>query len=105
MKDKFIRFSVTGRGTFPVDMLRYDRCFPVGTGQEAIQSEYLSETTKVILEGAHCTVGRWLSFGWVPRFEGGASHLARHHNSSEEAERNFRYGADSDVPIGVCHER
>jgi hypothetical protein len=74
MKKADIRFTVEGRGEFPLDMLRYDRCFP-RTGEDADmmlrQPEHLRSTRCVTLVALardnrfwQPTEGRWLSFGW-----------------------------------------
>jgi len=74
MKRADIRFTVEGRGNFPLDMLRYDRCFP-RTGDDVMmmetQPEYLRSPRCVTLlalsrESRYWqpTVGRWASFGW-----------------------------------------
>lgn len=75
MTTYFTQFRVTGRGHFPVDMLRYDHCFPAT--QEAVNgidvTRYQRETTEVrevelaqYHNGAmpHITFERWRSFGW-----------------------------------------
>ena len=60
-------YQVTGRGRFPVDMLRYDRCWPVDNiglitgGYEERSSE--TYTVKIRSDKAP-TVGRWNSFCW-----------------------------------------
>lgn len=68
------RVTVEGRGTFPIDMLRYDRCVPrTGDDVHAIVMASIAErpleTRKVSLqmystskEGP--TKDRWKSFGW-----------------------------------------
>lgn len=63
-------FTVEGHGEFPLDMLRYDRCWPKTEADDsrAMESSYLSSpvrrvTLVTISEGAP-TVGRWESFGW-----------------------------------------
>ena len=66
MTTKFRTFKVRGGGTFPIDMLRYDRCWPF-TQQDvhAIESERGKRT--VTLETAHDaspTPSRWNSFLW-----------------------------------------
>lgn len=69
MKDR-LRFKVTGNGYFPVDMLRYDRCFPVNSEDATrIQERCLdfSQTSTVTLESDARIVptkDRWQSFGW-----------------------------------------
>lgn len=63
------RLTVEGQGTFPIDMLRYDRCVP-SDGEDAHKvGAYSLEKRRVQLqmysankEGA--TEGRWASFGW-----------------------------------------
>jgi hypothetical protein len=66
-------FTVTGTGTFPYDMLRYDSCWPqcsadahklgcVYCNREDGQAD--SRRT-VMLKSAHApTHRRWESFGW-----------------------------------------
>jgi hypothetical protein len=65
------RFFVMGKGTFPMDMLRYDGCFPASQdavvaldstvpGNRSIQMRrYVSDKAAVP------TTGRWASFGWT----------------------------------------
>jgi hypothetical protein len=65
------RFFVMGKGSFPVDMLRYDQCFPASQdaavsldseipGNRSIElRRYVSDKTTVP------TTGRWASFGWT----------------------------------------
>lgn len=70
------RFTVRGRGEFPIDMLRYDRCWP-RTGEDVLRIEpsYTSRgdlsTREVTLykytqlkRGSVAEAGRWRSFGW-----------------------------------------
>ena len=74
MKKADIKFTVEGRGEFPLDMLRYDRCFP-RTGVDVEMMERPPE----VLNSPRCvtlvalardwifwqpTLDRWLSFGW-----------------------------------------
>jgi len=73
------RFKVVGKFTFPLDMLRYDSCYPAT--QEAVSKivvksypseskEDAQETPTIELAYAHNerswrpTEGRWSSFGW-----------------------------------------
>jgi len=66
------RFTVAGSGEFPVDMLRYDRCFPNSTEDAlAILTPEKREDYTKIREVALCstrqaapTAGRWNSFCW-----------------------------------------
>jgi hypothetical protein len=64
--------TVTGRGMFPLDMLRYDRCSPERETdsndiQRSVQGEYFTWTVQVIrrvnLKTEAWTVDRWQSFG------------------------------------------
>lgn len=66
-------FTVTGRGRFPMDMLRYDHCFPDSSEDaakitrclEAPDAEEVS--IKLISYFGHPnkpTVQRWRSFSW-----------------------------------------
>ncbi len=65
-------FKVIGTGTFPLDMLRYDCCYPLdsSTASDLGLEPRLEEVT-VYLEKWHqgtsyprITEGRWRSFGW-----------------------------------------
>lgn len=78
-----IRFKVAGRGHFPVDMLRYDECFPFN-GQAVTAIEHFvrypsagagepSREVELVTMSRQPTDARWLSFGWsVLRTEYGA---------------------------------
>lgn len=61
-------FTVTGIGTFPVDMLRYDTCWPHRPDDaEQIAASFRDRRRRhtVNLAGhAKPTALRWLSFGW-----------------------------------------
>lgn len=61
-------FTVTGRGDFPFDMLRHDRCYPA-TGEDAAKLERPDSPTQRAIRLVACTVAeitpdRWASFGW-----------------------------------------
>ncbi len=72
-------FKVRGRGEFPLDMLRYDQCWPrTGFDAEIIAPRYEMSpreglgTREVSLakhtslkHGNVATMGRWASFGWT----------------------------------------
>ena len=71
----YIKFTVTGCGNFPFDMLRYDGCFPraVEDAARMARPEYgspdRSMPRSVTLvsysnSAARPTIGRWQSFGW-----------------------------------------
>ena len=63
---KFHEFIVVGSGQFPLDMLRYDECFPLS----AEDVEHLSARGRRYVHlGSYKTVGvptrgRWESFNW-----------------------------------------
>lgn len=65
-------FEVRGRGPFPMDMLRYDCCWPVrGEDVSAIDDNAERRDHRAVRlircaqNGAGPTIGRWESFGWV----------------------------------------
>ena len=79
----YTKFTVEGRGEFPLDMLRYDSAWPY-TGSdvskiEARHDDGYSDSTdrrEVTLLSAHgnLTAARWASFGWpVTSIEGVAT--------------------------------
>ena len=68
-------FEVTGKGHFPIDMLRYDRCFPADAeSSTAIAVEmpnlYVDRVGRLvriatsIVVAERITLKRWESFGW-----------------------------------------
>lgn len=71
-------FTVQGTGPFPIDMLRYDRCWPASEGSDSVALaatfdlrggglpyEAPYNTRSVCLIGLdQPTEGRWASFGW-----------------------------------------
>ncbi len=74
-------FTVRGRGEFPLDMLRYDKCWPsqstdadkISPTYDTLKSEsrselgrrdvYLCKYTR-LKTGSVSTAARWASFGW-----------------------------------------
>ena len=73
----FQTFVVRGRWNFPIDMLRYDQCWPIGDGLELIghsirgvRPDNSSDGHSVKLgrwvdhPSRRPTLGRWASFGW-----------------------------------------
>lgn len=66
-------FIVRGSGAFPVDMLRYDTCYPATeTDSSRIIDSHRARSTgerEIRLRGPvsinHPTPGRWSSFGWT----------------------------------------
>lgn len=71
MKQRLYEFAVTGKLTFPLDMLRYDCCYPAGSEDAAkIENSFdgfahHKEFQTIKLIGQHRpTEGRWSSFSW-----------------------------------------
>lgn len=66
------RFVVEGRGSFPLDMLRRDECFPASTADAVRLDQTLPSGPRRKVTLVHrCarrwwepTAGRWESFGW-----------------------------------------
>lgn len=63
------RFEVTGRGAFPMDMLRYDACYPAseadaGVLQRVTTGRSREEATVALVSLRAPTQERWASFGW-----------------------------------------
>lgn len=69
MRKKYT-FEVTGTGKFPVDMLRYDCCWPAreGTDTRPILGDNDDGSLKVqtirLESHKEPTTRRWQSFGW-----------------------------------------
>ncbi len=64
-KTKFI--TVEGRGRFPLDMLRYDSCWPYTSVDSARMDPDIREKRKIVLltDAEHApTHRRWDSFTW-----------------------------------------
>jgi len=70
------QFTVIGRGVFPLDMLRYDGCYPkletdtITIGKDGLREVELPKTLNwgtphELLKVWVPTVGRWNSFGWA----------------------------------------
>jgi hypothetical protein len=72
---KTYKFTVIGKGRFPLDMLRYDACWPQSTEDGATISMSLDKECRelrpasgwqVQLMGVNpATAARWSSFGWT----------------------------------------
>lgn len=67
-----MQFTVEGRGDFPLDMLRYDRCFPGSQSDVMSMAENEHTKRRVMLccdsremRRRGPTEGRWRSFGWI----------------------------------------
>jgi hypothetical protein len=70
------QFRVTGIGHFPVDMLRYDGCFPLNSDDAVAETDSPGVRREVCLmmvraQKVQCkpTEGRWNSFGWSAKVE------------------------------------
>ena len=64
-KNSWCKFTVQGSKDFPLDMLRYDACYPA-TSEDAINLA-AKDSRKVTLISTMITdptAGRWNSFGW-----------------------------------------
>ena len=60
---KLFKFTVSGQGRFPFDMLRYDQCWP--SNEDAIFRINEKEYRSIVMLGTRLpTSRRWLSFGW-----------------------------------------
>lgn len=61
-------FKVQGKGAFPIDMLRYDYCYP--HSEEDSRKVFLKGIRTIELvrridrEGTVPAAGHWLSYGW-----------------------------------------
>lgn len=63
-------FEVEGAGRFPIDMLRYDRCFPFDESNSylivgPIERRTIKLMAYVDVKSATPCYGRWNSFGWT----------------------------------------
>lgn len=58
-------FTVTGSGQFPMDMLRYDNCWPYTSEDAVNMTEHGRRSIHLVTRyrGAP-TAGRWASFAW-----------------------------------------
>jgi hypothetical protein len=67
----YYRFTATGRGHFPVDMLRYDHCWPSYTEDAVDMTNYDTKCDRIIRLISHSepTPERWASFGWTIELE------------------------------------
>lgn len=65
-----IHFTVVGTYGFPLDMLRYDKCWPAREGDAGSIAATLwvqadRDSRRIEMMGLKVpTVGRWASFGW-----------------------------------------
>jgi hypothetical protein len=70
MKDTIKFATISGIGRFPMDMLRYDQCWPRHTEDARVILETVSEemrskrwTVQVVSKVRAFTIARWNSFG------------------------------------------
>lgn len=71
---RFVRFNVTGRFMFPIDMLRHDQCFPLTPSDSGAIEDSMTVRNKqgytvqlgAYLDNPYATAhaARWESFGW-----------------------------------------
>lgn len=66
---EIVSFQVEGRGSFPLDMLRYDQCWPAGPEDVAKMGLDREQRTVKLNRATHHrlhgpTFERWRSFGW-----------------------------------------
>lgn len=60
-----IEFQVQGHGTFPMDMLRYDICWPASEWDSGRLPGEAGHVRTITLKGLKPpTFARWRSFGW-----------------------------------------
>lgn len=71
MKIHRFEFTATGRGAFPVDMLRYDQCFPSRESDSRVMADEDECGNREVRLAVHTTRRswqptrqRWLSFLW-----------------------------------------
>jgi hypothetical protein len=58
-------FKVGGKGSFPIDMLRYDACWPRDQADvHAMDSPKRDARTVTLASSREPTAGRWASFMW-----------------------------------------
>lgn len=63
------RYTVRGRLPFPIDMLRYDACYPASEHDSAVIRASIDDRgpepyTVDVYARRPLTLGRWKSFGW-----------------------------------------
>ncbi len=67
-----LRYTVTGRGSFPHDMLRYDRSWPATESDARLLDDFVFDHYRdrrsghaFRIIGLNVTPKRWESFGWT----------------------------------------
>lgn len=63
---KLYSFAALGRGHFPMDMLRYDACWPADSGSASNLGDPLDDDLREVNLYSYRapTRERWRSFGW-----------------------------------------
>lgn len=64
MNVRTFRFTVDGDYTFPLDMLRYDGCWPASSEDAVAMERKGPRTVTLISHFNPPTEARWRSFGW-----------------------------------------
>ncbi len=60
------QFAVQGAGEFPLDMLRYDECYPVSPADVNAIAGEKRRTVLLYTYAKHMpTIDRWDSFNWL----------------------------------------
>jgi hypothetical protein len=65
---KLYEFTVEGAGEFPLDMLRYDQCYPYSAVDSALMHREHSERRRIVLQSCSRRMPsreRWQSFTWT----------------------------------------
>ena len=66
MEERVIhRFIVKGTGSFPIDMLRYDQCFPDDQESAAKIANSVYHSRMATQDGEIC-LAAWRLIGWEP---------------------------------------
>jgi hypothetical protein len=65
MKYERTTIEVSGRGQFPVDMLRYDQCVVIQPGSTDGLEMRKVRLWRFSPQGKPATASRWSSFGWT----------------------------------------
>jgi len=76
MKDDLIKFYVRGEGVFPLELLAYDRCHPMGLADTSIIASTISghcappkwEVALVTVSPAGPTLYKWKEHGCTIRY-------------------------------------
>lgn len=61
---KLYKQRFKGNGGFPIDMLRYDECWPA-TADDAVAIT-MDQDYVTVMGTNRFTIDRWKSFGWFP---------------------------------------